>query len=247
MRKVYQNTLPSSMVRFAPAGQVPNPGPSQAVIAAVAALLGITAANINFAINGPVGSALAKQLWHQANTLRSQLQSQPWSPANQVHIAELTAVMNVLPATGQVNSLTPIPSQGRVYNNQSRVQVPTNLPRPDGVNRPTTKVAGQATPTAYDASGNVVPVSLPTGWGWSTDANGNPIPVDANNNPIPLPAGATTWIRPTPPAAAGMPSMGVMIGIGLVALAVGYTFATESGRRTIRNPIRRHLRRFSRR
>jgi len=35
--------------------------------------------------------------------------------------------------------------------------------------------------------------TLPTGWQWDTNANGDPIPVDASGNPIPLPAGATYW------------------------------------------------------
>jgi hypothetical protein len=63
--------------------------------------------------------------------------------------------------------------------------------------------SGQATPVAYDASGNQVAVTLPSDWGWGTDSSGNPIPEDSSGNAISLPTGAVSWGSASPGTTGG--------------------------------------------
>jgi len=111
-------------------------------------------------------------------------------------------------------------------------------------------------------SGQITALGLPANWGWGLDATSNPVPVDGSNNAISLPTGDQAGTGPSTPVpldAQGyavcpspMPSTGVMIGLTVLGLVVGYGLAsTQSGGTMMRrlNPIRylnpmRHLRRL---
>jgi hypothetical protein len=232
MRRSYQGTLPSSAVSFHSAGQAqPN---LQAVVGATAPLLGTTAGIMVFAINGN-DSALRARMLSQAKSVIAGLRLQPSTTGRQAQIQALILLSNML-ATPTVNT----PETARLH----------------GV-APTVAHARQssgAQPIALDANGNQVAVTLPSTWAWGLDVNGNPVPMDSNGNPIPLPTGAVSWgravstttpITPSPPGVSGAtPSMGVVIGFGLVAVAVGYAIATRSERTARMNP--RHRRRHRR-
>lgn len=113
-------------------------------------------------------------------------------------------------------------------------------------------------------AGDAASLGLPATWVWGLDASNNPVPTDATGNTVPLPPGATQWGRARPAsdqtgagpstpvpldangyavAGGGMPSTGIMIGLTVLGLVVGYAFGSGGTRM---NPVR-HLRRYARR
>lgn len=117
-------------------------------------------------------------------------------------------------------------------------------------------------------SGDAASLGLPTNWAWDTDPNGNPVVMsstDPSATQVPVPPGATQWGRarplnqpdvpgtPVPLDANGYavvasgPSTGIMVGLTVLGLVIGYGLASSEGGTIVRhlNPIR-HLRRLHR-